>query len=124
MKKILIIDDDNDFAESIAALLKMSGHTVLKASDGNQGVAIAAAEKPDVILCDVMMRERTDGFFAIQRLRRTPGVEDTPILVVSSVYQSLPSFKVPPEHSWLAHNAFMQKPVDPDALLRMIEEAT
>jgi CheY-like chemotaxis protein len=123
MKKVLIIDDDVDFSESLATLLKHSGHTVLQAHDGDEGVTVATREKPDVILCDVMMKERTEGFFAIQRLRRTPGVEDTPILVISSVYQAVPNFQVPPEKSWLAHNAFMQKPVDPDALLRMIEEA-
>lgn len=124
MKRILIIDDDPDFAESVATLLKHSGHQVLRARDGNEGVTMAAAEKPDVILCDVMMKERTEGFFTIQTLRRTPGVEDTPILVISSVYEALPFFKAPPERSWLNHDAFMRKPINPDALLQMVEAAT
>jgi twitching motility two-component system response regulator PilH len=123
MKRVLIIDDDPDFADSVSALLEQSGHQVLRARDGDEGVALAAAEKPDVILCDVVMKERTEGFFAIQRLRRTPGVENTPIMVISSVYESVPFFKVAPDRRWLGHNAFMRKPVNPEALLRMVELA-
>lgn len=124
MKKVLIIDDDTDFAESVMTLLKHSGYRVLRARDGEEGLTLAAAEKPDVILCDVMMKERTEGFFTIQSLRRTPGIEDTPILVISSVYDSLPFFKAPPERSWLNHDAFLRKPINPEALLEMVEAAT
>jgi CheY-like chemotaxis protein len=124
MKKVLIIDDDADFAASVSALLQHSGHYVLRARDGTEGVAMAAAEKPDVILCDVMMRERTEGFFTIQTLRRTPGLEDTPILVISSIYETLPFFTAPPERSWLHHDAFLRKPINPDTLLEMVQAAT
>jgi CheY-like chemotaxis protein len=124
MKKILIIDDDADFAESVSTLLQHSGHHVLRARDGTEGLAMAAAEKPDVILCDVMMRERTEGFFTIQTLRRTPGLEDTPILVISSIYETLPFFTEPPERSWLHHDAFLRKPINPDTLLAMVQAAT
>ena len=124
MKKVLIIDDDADFSASVRALLEHSGYQVMRAADGDEGVVLAASEKPDVILCDIMMKERTEGFFTIQRLRRTEGVEDTPILVVSSVYEALPFFTAPPERSWLNHDAFMRKPVNPEALLQMVEAAT
>ncbi|HEY0672732.1 MAG TPA: response regulator [Longimicrobiales bacterium] len=121
MKKILIIDDDVDFTDSIATLLEGAGHEVLRARDGDEGVALALAARPDVIVCDVMMKERTEGFFTIQRLRRIPGLEHTRIVVVSSVYDAIPAFKVEPQQSWLRHDAFMQKPVDADELLRLVE---
>lgn len=116
-KKILIIDDDADFADSIATFLRLHGHQVEWAENGTEGVAKAAAEKPDVILCDVMMRERTEGFFTVQQLRHTPGVENARIFVVSSVYAGVPGFKVEPDASWMAHDEFIAKPVDPEALL-------
>ena len=122
MKKILIIDDDKDFAESIATFLDLHGYTTLRAPDGTEGVKLAASERPDLIICDIMMKERTEGFFTIQELRRTPGVEKTPILVASSVYAAVPSFTTEPDASWLAHDEFISKPVDPDMLLRKIEE--
>jgi CheY-like chemotaxis protein len=121
-KKVLIIDDDIDFTESIATLLDHSGYCVLTALDADEGVRLASAERPDVILCDVIMRERTEGFFAVQRLRRTVGLEQTPIFVVSSVYANEPSFKVEPDKSWLGHDEFIAKPIDPRELLRKIEQ--
>lgn len=120
-KKVLIIDDDVDFAESIATFLDLHGYKVFQARDADQGIALAAAERPDLILCDVMMKERTDGFFAVQQLRRTPGVEQTPIFMVSSVYAAVPSFRIEPEQSWLAHDEFITKPFDPIDLLARIE---
>jgi CheY-like chemotaxis protein len=123
-KKILIIDDDIDFTESITTFLELNGYIVFQAADADEGVKLAAAEKPDVILCDVMMRERTEGFFAVQRLRRTPGLEHTRIFMVSSVYAAVPSFRIGPDRSWLAHDEFIEKPVDPRVLLEKIRQAS
>lgn len=120
-KTVLIIDDDVDFSESIATFLNLHGYHVLQACNGDEGLAQAASERPDIILCDVMMKERTEGFFLVQQLRRTPGLETTPIFVVSSVYTTVPSFRVVPEQSWLAHDEFITKPFDPEALLARIE---
>ena len=120
-KKILIIDDDADFAESLSTWLQAAGHQVEHASNADAGIAIARADRPDVILCDVMMQERTEGFFAVQRLRQTPGLEQTRILVISSVYQAVPEFKVPPDRKWLPHDGFLQKPVNAEQLLKLVE---
>jgi DNA-binding response OmpR family regulator len=122
--KVLLIDDDVDFSESIATFLTIHGHTVMQARDATQGVALAAAERPDIILCDIMMRERTEGFFAVQQLRRTPGIERTPIFVISSVYADIPVFRIEPHASWLGHDEFIAKPIDPADLLRRIESTT
>jgi len=123
-KKILIIDDDPDFAESIATFLELHGHSVVHTGNSAEGLTLAAALRPDVILCDVMMKERTEGFFTAQQLRRTPGVEHARILMLSSIYTTVPSFRVTPDASWLAHSEFMAKPVDPEKLLAKIEETT
>lgn len=120
-KTILIIDDDVDFAESIATFLELHGYGVWRARDGDEGVAMASLKRPDLILCDIMMKERTEGFFTVQRLRRTPGVEQTPIVMVSSVYAAVPEFQTPPDAKWLGHNEFLAKPLDPDQLLASIE---
>lgn len=120
-KKILIIDDDPDFAESIQTYLRLNGHEVEWARHGTEGVSMAARLRPDVILCDVMMRERTEGFFTVQELRRTPGVENARIFVVSSIYASIPSFRVDPDWTWLAQDEFISKPIDPEVLLNKIE---
>lgn len=121
-KRILIVDDDADFAEAVASFLEASGYQVLQARNGTDGLKVAKAERPDLILMDIMMRERTEGFFTIQEVRRTPGIKDVPIFVVSSLYSHVPGFRITPEASWLAHDAFFPKPVDPPQLLEKIRE--
>jgi CheY-like chemotaxis protein len=119
---ILIVDDDADFAEAVASFLEANGYHVLQARNGSDGLTVAKAEHPDLILMDIMMRERTEGFFTIQEMRRTPGLQNTPIFILSSLYSQIPGFRITPEASWLAHDAFFPKPVDPPQLLEKIRE--
>ena len=121
-KTILMVDDDADFAEAVAAFLEANGYRVLQARNGSDGLKVAKAEHPDLILMDIMMRERTEGFFTIQEMRRTPGLQNIPIFVVSSLYSQIPGFRITPAASWLAHDAFFPKPVDPPQLLAKIRE--
>jgi len=120
--KILIVDDDADFAEAIASFLEANGYQVLQARDGSEGLRIAKAERPDLVLMDVMMRERTEGFFTIQEMRRRPELKDIPVFVLTSIYSQVPGFRITPEASWLAHDAFFAKPVNPAELLEKIRE--
>ncbi len=121
-KKVLIVDDDADFAEALSSFLAANGYEVLQARDGSEGLRIAKAEHPGLVLMDVMMRERTEGFFTVQEMRRTPGLENVPIFILTSLYSQIPGFRINPEASWLAHDAFFAKPVDPVQLLEKIRE--
>jgi twitching motility two-component system response regulator PilH len=118
-KTILIVDDDADFAEALAAFLEANGYHVLRAHTGADGVALARLESPDLILMDVMMQERTEGFFRVQELRRTQELAATPIFVISSLY-SVEQFAIEPSRAWLGHDEFFRKPVDVPMLLRQI----
>jgi two-component system, OmpR family, alkaline phosphatase synthesis response regulator PhoP len=122
-ERILIIDDDHDFVQALDALLGQHGYQVLHAGDGHEGVLRARREHPDLILVDVMMSERTEGFFVVQELRRAPELAGVPIFVVSAVYDAAPEFDVPPSPAWLAHDAFYRKPIDPRTLLTGIRSA-
>jgi CheY-like chemotaxis protein len=119
-KKVLIVDDDPDFVSAIEALFHSSGYEVRNACNGQEGLQIAKAYRPDLILLDVMMRERTEGFFTLQEIRRSPALRQTPVIVVSSIYADQPVFRVSPEAGWLPANLFLPKPVDP---ARLLEEA-
>jgi two-component system alkaline phosphatase synthesis response regulator PhoP len=121
--RILIIDDDHDFVQALDALLGAHGYQVLHAHDGRDGVLRARRERPDLILVDVMMGERTEGFFVVQELRRVPELRDVPVFVVSAVYDVTPEFDVSPSRDWLAHDAFYRKPIDSNALLDGIRAA-
>ncbi len=119
-KRILIVDDDRDFVESLAAYLEASGLAVLRAYDGKEGVAVAKIERPDLILMDIMMRERTEGFFAIREIRSDPALTNVPVFIVSSFCSRLPDFEIPSSGGWLAHDMVFAKPVDMRLLLEKI----
>jgi two-component system response regulator VicR len=119
-KTILIVDDDADFIESLACFLEMQNFRVLKARNGSEGLRIARSAHPDLILMDVMMGERTEGFFAIQEIRQVRDLQHTPIFVLSSLYSQIPEFGITPDSSWLSHDDFLPKPVDMQHLLQRI----
>jgi CheY-like chemotaxis protein len=119
-KKVLIIDDDPDFVMAMQYLLESRGYLVRTARDGREGFDIARETQPDLILLDVMMRERTEGFFTLERIRATPALQHTPVIVISSIYTEYPGFRVNPGAGWLPADLFLAKPVEP---ARLLEEA-
>jgi len=119
--RILIVDDDDDFAESLGSFLAFRGYLVARAADSDEGIRMALARRPDLIVMDVMMRERTEGFFAIHEIRRNPQLAGVPIFAVSAIYTAAADFAVPPGSDWLAQDEFFRKPVDFDQLLERIQ---
>lgn len=123
-KTVLIIDDDSDFVRAIQALLESAGYNIRSAVNGREGLQLAKILQPDLILLDVMMTERTEGFFVLQEMRRVPALSKTPVIVLSSIYSDEPAFRVDPEAGWLPANLFMAKPVEPAKLLAEAERLT
>jgi CheY-like chemotaxis protein len=116
-KTVLIIDDDGDFVRAVQALLESSGYKVLNAANGRDGLQLAKINQPDLVLLDIMMSERTEGFFVLEEMRRVSALSKTPVIVVSSIYSDEPVFRVDPEAGWLPANLFLAKPVEPAKLL-------
>jgi DNA-binding response OmpR family regulator len=69
-KRILLVDDDAEIIESLRYTLESKGYEILVARDGNQGLALAERETPDLVILDMMMPKRS-GFLVLERLRRT-----------------------------------------------------
>ena len=122
VKRILIVDDDHDFVEAVGCFLEANGLAVARAFDGSEGVKLAKLERPDLILMDIMMNDRTEGFFAIQEIRRDAALKNVPIFVVSSFCTRLPDFEVPSSGGWLSHDMFFAKPVNTAQLLDKIRQ--
>ena len=121
-KRILLVDDDRDFVEAVGCFLEENGFTVFRAYDGVEGIRMAKMELPDLILMDIIMNERTEGFFTIHEIRRDPALKDVPIFVLSSFCTRLPDFEIPSGGGWLAHDRFFAKPVDSAQLLQSIRQ--
>lgn len=77
-KRILIVDDDAEIVESVRYALESKGFEVLVGRDGNQGLAMAEREDPDLVILDMMMPKRS-GFLVLEKLRRT---RPTPLRVI------------------------------------------
>ena len=82
-KTILIVDDDPEIIESVKIALQSEGYTVFYARDGNQGLALAERENPDLIILDMMMPKRS-GFLVLEKLRRTRRVPIRIIMVTAN----------------------------------------
>jgi CheY-like chemotaxis protein/MinD-like ATPase involved in chromosome partitioning or flagellar assembly len=81
--KVLLVDDDIDTLRLVGLMLQHQGYQIAAASSGEQGIAKARSEQPDVILLDVMMPEM-DGFEVARRLRKDPLTQSTPILMFTA----------------------------------------
>jgi len=120
--KILIIDDDSDYAESMRLVLEGAGHRTLVASTGRMGVEVARREHPDVILVDLLMAP-DDGFETCDQLRSLPETRRTAILVVSAIGAKMhKSFSSPEIGTRLDADGFLEKPVEPANLVRTVAE--
>lgn len=121
-RTVLVVDDDRDWRAAVSALLEDAGYRVETAETGRDGVLLARSLRPDVVILDVMMAERTEGFFVLQELRRDPRLAETPVIVASSIYTEHPNFRVRPDAGWLPASRFLAKPVDPARLLTEVRE--
>jgi len=82
-KKILLVDDDREIVESMRIALDASGFEVVVARDGNQGLAMAEREDPDLVVLDMMMPKRS-GFLVLEKLRRTRPVPVRVIMITAN----------------------------------------
>jgi len=117
---ILIVDDDPDFVTSIKEIVESGGYKALTAFDGRAGLESAKKSRPDLVLLDVMMTERDEGFKVLHQIRETPEIAAVPVILVSSIYTDLPAFKVMPEAGREDADLFLPKPVDPKDLLQQV----
>jgi two-component system, OmpR family, alkaline phosphatase synthesis response regulator PhoP len=122
-KKVLMIDDDPEFVEAITNILDAKGYDVVSANDGKDGVAKAKREKPDIILLDVMMTTKSEGFDVARELSKDANLKGTPVVMLTGVRKemNLP-FGFEPDADWLPVKAFLEKPVKPETLLKTIED--
>ncbi len=82
-RKILIVDDEPNVRKLLCTLLKKN-FTVLEAEDGRQAVDVACAEKPDLILMDIMM-PKMDGYTSCYALKSEPATRSIPIIMLTAI---------------------------------------
>jgi twitching motility two-component system response regulator PilH len=114
-QKILVVDDSLSQRLVLNALLAKAGHTVILANDGEEGVAKAKSELPDLIIMDIVM-PGLNGFQATRAITNDETTWHIPVILLTS--KDMDSDRV-----WALRQgatAFMNKPVDHDELLNLI----
>jgi DNA-binding response OmpR family regulator len=127
-KKILLVDDDRDLLVSLSQALKANDFDVVEAYSAAEGLKKLLAEKPDLVVFDVMMETDTAGFEAVYQVRskrensKYKDVKDIPIIMLTAIDQVTNSrFSLNEDSSFLPGvNDFLTKPIDIDELIEKI----
>ncbi len=83
MRKIVVIEDNNDIRESIVEILELANYKVVLAKNGIEGVELAIAEVPDLILCDIMMPD-LDGYGVLYLLAKNAKTSSIPFIFITA----------------------------------------
>jgi DNA-binding response OmpR family regulator len=123
-EKILIVDDDPDILEALSMILETKGYQVSTARDGVEGLANLRAEKPDLMILDLLM-PKMDGFAVCKELQdpRWAKYRDIPILILSSVREEASRRRYELETGLaLDVDDYVEKPIAPDVLLSRVDK--
>jgi len=106
--------------------LEKVGHEVIEAGSGKEGIEKIKSEKPDLIILDVMMETKTEGFQMALKLRSPDPTsefvdfKDIPILMLTAIHSTTP-LRFEPDIDYLPVELFVDKPIDPDDLISKVD---
>lgn len=116
-KKLLIIDDEKDFVETLAERLMAKGYNIIKAFNGKEGLDKVHTEKPDLVLLDIAMPEM-DGFDVCRKLKIDEELKKIPVIILTAKFQPC-DLEFGRE---MGAESYITKPVELDILTNKIRE--
>jgi two-component system cell cycle response regulator DivK len=116
-KRILVVEDNDDNRRIVRDLFTSAGYELLEAATGEEGVALARRERPDLILMDIQL-PGLDGYEATRRIKAEPGLAGVPVVVVTSYALSGDDVKAMAAGA----DGYVSKPFSPRALLAKVRE--
>ncbi len=121
MPKVLIVDDDPDFVDATKAILENKSYDVKVAYDGVEGLERVRAEKPDLIVLDVMMPNK-DGYKVCQELKANAEYQDIPVILLTAVGDKVSETRYTTRMGMETEaEDYIPKPVEPAELVKRIE---
>jgi len=120
--KILLVDDDVDFVESMKTILESKPYEVVVAYEGDEGLRKAREEMPDLILLDIIMPIK-DGFTAAEQLKKDPQLSKIPTVMLTSFSARRGETTIPVSRGYtLDAEDYIDKPISPQELLTTVEK--
>jgi CheY-like chemotaxis protein len=125
-KKVLVVDDDPDVRLFSVTVLEENGYTALEAEDGEKGLKMIKAEKPDLVILDVLM-PRQSGVRLYRELKTAKALKDVRVIILSGIAKKtfLRSQKALTEFGGAEipePEIYLEKPVEPDELADVIKK--
>ena len=114
-EKILLVDDDHDFAQLLEFDLRKKGYEIARAGNGEEGLEKVKTEKPRIVILDIKM-PKMDGYTFVRRLKKEPESKDIPVIVLTSYEPMKDMFQLEGVTDYFVKSANM------DALLKAIEK--
>jgi CheY-like chemotaxis protein len=126
-KKVLVVDDDPDVRLFSVTVLEENGYTPLEAEDGESGLKMIKAEKPDLVILDILM-PRQSGVRLYRELKTDKTLKDVKVIILSGIAKKtfLRSQKALTEFGGAEipePEIYLEKPVEPEELAEVIKNA-
>jgi CheY-like chemotaxis protein len=121
-KKIVIIDDDPDYVDSIKTILEKADYSVQVAYNPKEGYQLLLSQPFDLLVLDIMMGRGAEGVAVARKIRKEPKLSDLPILIITGIREQL-SFLFPgqPVHPhFVEFDELVEKPIEPKLLLEKV----
>ena len=120
-KRILIVDDDFDFAAAIARILTTANYDVEKAGSLQEGLKAIQKREPDLILLDVMMEKYDDGFNLCYDLKHDERYKHIPVIMITAVTEVTGlKFNPDTDGEYLQAEGYLRKPIKAELLLERV----
>ncbi|MBI5883024.1 MAG: response regulator [Elusimicrobia bacterium] len=122
--KVLIIDDDDDFAEATQLTLEAHGYQVFRAAGPDEGFVLLRKEGPGLVILDMMMEGKGAGFIFSRKMRKLPEYSGIPIIMLTGMREQT-GFTFPgsiKDPVFLPVDEFLEKPVDSRLLVQKVAQ--
>src|SRR3954469_24656029 len=116
MPKILVVDDNQANRGYLVALLGYGGHALFEACDGAEALVLVAAERPDLVITDILM-PTMDGYEFVRQLRALPEIAGTPVIFCTAHFRERDAVDLARECG-VSH--VLTKPCEPHAVIRAV----
>ena len=123
-KKVLIVDDESDVREFVQAALLDGGYEFVTAADGEEALAMAKAESPDIAILDLQM-PKMDGFALFSELRADDATKAMPIIMLTAITERTGiemGARDMGEFLGDEPEAYIEKPIDPEKLSEVVTD--
>jgi len=118
MKKVLIVDDEEDMLKMLGKRLTVSGYSVITATNGRDAIVLANSQHPDIIVLDVVM-PGMDGGEVVAELKKRPSTRSIPVILLTAIFSKAEEEKY---SSMVDGNITLAKPLDAEKLLDQMKK--